>query len=400
MSRGWRRDAADVVAGWAARPGRFGLVFLALFTGSAALAVLTAILDGLELKSRRIVAELGANVVALVAPPAGGAEAPGLAGLHLRRLREGLPGCRISGLRRHVTATLGAGQELAVVATDPELPAVRGWAVPEGRFFDAGDLRDGARVAVINRKVAAALDWGVGQVIVLQGVPFRIVGVVDEGADAVEREARDAGLVLGERVVYVPAGADPLRGGRRGPPDALDQVFIAAPGAGNLRDVLAAARNLMSQPDATVPGCDWITPASLIEGLRRWQRMLRLTAGSIVALALLLGGTTLSSLMVANVRERVTEIGLRRALGATRRDIARLFVWEGVVLAAASAAAGTGAAHLFLLAVHRSWPLPLHAGVPSVTVPLTVSLALAALFAWLPARMAAAISPAEALRNE
>jgi putative ABC transport system permease protein len=89
---------------------------------------------------------------------------------------------------------------------------------------------------------------------------------------------------------------------------------------------------------------EWVTPESLLQGIRRWQRMVTWTAGSGSALGLLLGAVTLAGMLLTGVRERIPEIGLRRALGARRREIAGLFVVESLVLTIAAALAGIGAA--------------------------------------------------------
>jgi putative ABC transport system permease protein len=144
----------------------------------------------------------------------------------------------------------------------------------------------------------------------------------------------------------------------------------------------------------------WVTPEVLLRKVRRLQDTIALTVGSIAALCLVLGGTTLMSLMVANVRDRVTEIGLRTALGATPRDIAGLFVAEGALVAAAAGLVATAGTHLLLLAGNGRLPVPVAVDAATVALPALVAVGLGIVFSYWPARTAARIMPAEALRND
>ena len=106
------------------------------------------------------------------------------------------------------------------------------------------------------------------------------------------------------------------------------------------------------------------------------------------------------SLMIANVRARVVEIGLRRALGATARDIVALFVVEACVVTAVAGLAGVAGSHILLLLARSSFSVPVTLGYASTILPLLAALVLGAAFAYWPARIAAAIAPSEALRND
>ena len=106
------------------------------------------------------------------------------------------------------------------------------------------------------------------------------------------------------------------------------------------------------------------------------------------------------SLMVANVRDRVVEIGLRRSLGATARDIAQLFVLEACLVTSAAGVAGLLTAGAIMWLVQKKSAMLMSIGVTGFAVPFIVSVALGVVFSYWPARMAAQISPSEALRNE
>ena len=106
------------------------------------------------------------------------------------------------------------------------------------------------------------------------------------------------------------------------------------------------------------------------------------------------------SLMIANVRERVNEVGLRMALGASPGDIYALFMLEALWLTLVAALAGSSGAYGLLVLLREQLTFPTYIGPEIFWVPLGVSLGVGLLFSWLPARQAARISPAEALRND
>jgi putative ABC transport system permease protein len=143
----------------------------------------------------------------------------------------------------------------------------------------------------------------------------------------------------------------------------------------------------------------WVTPTSLVRSIRALQRTLALTAGGIAGLCLVLGGTTLMSLMLAEVRQRIPEIGLRRSLGARPRDIAALFVAESLVITGAAALAGVVVAAAVLDGLSGRVGVPVDRGVFTFVIPGIASMLLGVIFSWWPARVASRLSPALALRN-
>ena len=147
-------------------------------------------------------------------------------------------------------------------------------------------------------------------------------------------------------------------------------------------------------------GVDWVTPETLLQGIRRWQRGIAWTAGTGGGLGLLLGAVTLAGMLLTGIRERIPEIGLRMALGARRREIAGLFVAESMVLTLAAALAGLVAAEGALRWLGGRFPLPFHFGAGTRLIPLGLAGVLALLCSLGPAWMAARLPPAEALRND
>lgn len=381
---------------------RVGLTFLAIAIGIASLTVLIAVLGGLKEKSRQIVKELGVNVVGILQQGEvdQNARAGSLQERHASLLAMNLPNCPVSTTHSYKVPTLGIQKLLSVVATDNSLIHIRQWKLCDGRFLDHWDIKNRERNAVVSRSLSRLWDWKVRDLIMLQNTPFKIVGVVEVGGGALDTELGDSGLILGERVVFVPKTVKPYWASNpTDPSSTVDAIFMRVPASENFAHVVSTAQRLLLQQDH-IKGLSWVTPESLIQGVKKMQNTIKLTVGSIAMLCLILGGTTLMSLMVSNVRDRVTEIGLRRALGASQWDIAFLFVTEACVVTGTAAVAATLLTHLLLVLGRHIFPVPLKLGLASIFIPLIIAVVLGIIFSYWPAKLAAKITPSEALRNE
>lgn len=401
----WRHSAAlrDISENLRARPGRAALSFVALAIGMTALVVVAAVLGGLDLRARRIVEDLGADVFVIL--PDQEAAAAGPTGLlrvrHAEALRANLSGARISVARIFDNVSTDGDRFVRVIATDGELARVRPWRLLAGRFLDERDMQSRERVALASERVAVDQNLRLGDSVTLGQVAVQVVGFIAIEADALENEASSPALLPGERVFLVPRTLDAVwfsRGGTE--QDLIHAIYVRAPDPPGVARAMEQAKLLLAQPDLQAPPVSFITADTLLARIRALQSAIRYTAGSVALLCLGLGGTTLMSLMIANVRERVSEIGLRRALGATRGDVASLFVVEAVWLTLASACAGLMVGLGLLWAVRDQIPVPLRLDFATLFTPVLVAVVAGIAFSYWPARLAARIAPAEALRNE
>ena len=401
MKVSWKPLHLDLYESVRSQPARTGLSFLAIAVGITALTVLLSVLSGLERDSQRIIQELGVNVFGIThnAPRTGPLSDRVLERQHVEFFKRNFPDCVVTGVRLQDVNAPRIGR-VKVVATDGALMELREWPLIAGRFIDEGDLADKSRSAVISYAVHRESNVQLGESILLRDTPYEVVGIVDVGGGAIDTEMANQDIVLGEKTVFVPLATPPYWLAMRYARNRIDAIFVRVSDATRYDRVLAASQALLSQPDYACIGLSWITPQTLLVRVRRLQNTIKLTVGSIAVLCLILGGTTLMSLMVANVRERVSEIGLRRTLGATRHDIVSLFVAEACAVTATAASAGVLVTHLVLGAARGRLPVPVHFGMQTVLLPLVVAVGLGIVFSYWPARSAAAIMPSEALRNE
>lgn len=391
---------ADIAEGIRAQPGRAFLSTLSIAVGMAALTVLLAALGGLRERARHLTEELGLNVLAVVADAGVGSGRPPderCASL----LSANLAGCRVSIAKGFVTAGQTSAGPSRLTATDENLLTVRQWPLVRGRFLDAYDIKHRTRSAVISEDLAQLPGWDVGKTVTLRNVLFTIVGVVSAGGETMEHENSGTPSFSGRRTAFVPITTARLWLDQQQPVSMqVDTVFIRMAEGMSAQSVITAANRVISAPDVACTAVSWVTPDKILAGIRRLQKTILLTVGSVALLCILLGGTTLAGLMALNVRDRVQEIGLRQALGARKSNIASLFVTEGLLISGFGAVAGTVIAHALILATTSMFHYPMQVGIISVTGPLVVSLLVGAIASYWPARLATSLSPADALRSE
>ncbi|MDX2423474.1 MAG: ABC transporter permease [Amphritea sp.] len=389
----------DIWEGVRSRPGRFGLSLFAMSIGMAVLTTLIALLGGLESRSQQLSSQLGTNVIAIL--PKASSEKKILLTTHAHLLRENYPDAEVSALRRTTAHTSGTDRSLAVVAVEESFFAIRQWPIIAGRFFDQSDLHSRKRYAVVTQALLQDWHWKVGDTILLKNTPFLVIGVVGSDDSALGGEYGDSRLITGEIAVFVPLSVASHWDDQVDAGEPIDALYVRPPKDVPAAQVLPGLQNLLAQPDLKLQALSWIIPASLIKNLKQMQNTVGLTVGAIAVLCLVLGGTTLTSLLVANVRERIAEIGLRRAMGATELDIAVLFMAEGCAATVTAGILGSALIHLLIaqkLAILSRFPFEL--GIHTLLLPIVFSLILGALFSFWPAISAARISPAEALRAE
>lgn len=366
------------------------------------LTVLLAVLGGLRERSRLMVREMGANVFAILPQKSGTPSGTNeLCESHASLLAANFPECRVSSMRQFQAEIQGMEGTVNIAGCDDKMLEVRQWHILRGRFIDAHDIKNSERSAVITESMSYVRGLEIGQVVSIKNEPFTIVGIIASGNDALETETTGNAISTGEKTIFVPITASKLWLTPNQPDYYnVDKIFMRVPETADFNRTLASVQRLLTGPYEKPDRFAWITPETLLRGIRRLQAAIGFTVGSVAILCIVLGGTTLMSLMVANVRDRITEIGLRRALGATPYDIASLFVIEACLVTGAASLTGTILTHLVLLAARQHFPSPLHLDLWTLLVPFLLSLLLGIAFSYGPARMAARISPSEALRND
>jgi putative ABC transport system permease protein len=389
------RILRDVFESTISRPGRTLLALLAIAIGMLSLTVLISTLYGLTERAEMIAAEMGADVFAIVADSG----SQGIQQDHLARLRANLPDHVFSSVKPYTVREPGGGESTRVLAGDPQLLSVRPWGLLQGRMLDLADLDHRQAFCLVTEAYSRKHDVHLHDFIQIHPAWLQVVGIVKATGSALQ-ELRPDLAGTGPMVIIPHTLAPVWSSARYAEADKVELGYVRHPAGLSAEASMKVVERLLVPEQATIGPVRVVTADLLISGIAQLQRLITLTTGSIAGLCLLLGGTTLMSLMIANVRERVNEVGLRMALGASRGDIYALFMLEALWVTLVAALAGSFGAYGLLVLLREQLTFPTYIGAEIFWVPLGVSLGVGLFFSWLPARQAARIVPAEALRND
>ena len=293
--------------------------------------------------------------------------------------------------RKHQTLVFGVNENWS---------DVNNHAVDRGRFFSHIDLSHRRKVAVVGEKVVEELRLGsqpIGKDIYVGGLPVTVIGVMEEKGRSLGTDIDDLLFIPFETALGV--------FGRR----AGDQVQLRLqvdPSASmelakeNIRRVLRARHKItQDQPD----DFQILVQDELLKSFSSALNMVTAVVGGIVSVALLVAGIGIMNIMLVSVTERTREIGLRKAVGARKKDILVQFLIEAVTLSLIGGALGVAGGYAIGAGVAKvlpgDWP-PAHVPVWAVLLGFGFSAFVGVFFGIYPAGKAAKLDPIEALRYE
>ncbi|HET7291427.1 MAG TPA: ABC transporter permease [Vicinamibacteria bacterium] len=381
---------------------RSTLSILGVVFGVAAVVAMSSVGEGARREALAQVASLGIDSITVRHRP--GADQPG-SGLRLEdveSLRAVVPHLvavaplREARLQAEVT---GRHTDVVALGTTPDYAGAARLQLERGRFLSDLDVREAKRVAVLGAAAARELfplQDPRGERFRLGGDFFQVVGVLEGRAAPKGRggpiRTRDINRAV---VVPLPAldhGVDPRR-------DGIDEAVLRVEDG---REVVASAEVVKATLRRTTAGAalDIVVPREILRQREATQRIFNVVTGAIAAISLLVGGIGIMNIMLASVAERTREVGIRRALGATQREIAAQFLVEASLLTLAGGALGAllGVLGAALIQSFATWPTALSPLL--LLAALLVALLVGVGFGFYPAWAAAQLQPMEALRFE
>ncbi len=408
---GWAETARTAIAALNARRLRSLLTMLGILIGIAAVMLTVGLGQGASAQITAQINSLGSNMI-IVTPSqttssggfrGGGGSASTLTTQDATMLANTAvaPDVAAVGPTSSTSGSLQSSDSTwtsTVVGTVPDWQQVRARTLASGRFFTDAEVESSAAVAVIGADTASELFSSgspLGQNVSVNGESFTVIGVLDSAGSSMSSNEDDT--------VVVPLSTFASRLSTSSTANSVSSIYLEATDADSLSAAYQEVQTaLLASHQVTSSDADFTvsTQASLVETATSITGVLTLLLGGVAAISLLVGGIGVMNIMLVSVSERVREIGLRKALGATPAVIRRQFLVEAGILGTLGGVVGIALGFIGAAILTPILGMTVLISIPATLLALVVSLAIGIVAGVYPASRAAKLAPIDALRSE
>jgi len=385
---------------------RAGLTILGIVIGVAAVIAMVAVGSGAQRAVEEQIASLGAQLITIYP---GQSYHRGVASNDRTALRSGDAEALaersdaitdvLPELEQSVTVKFG-GENInaSVLGTTPNFTELRGFELSSGRMFTRGDGLARRRYAVLGAEVPRQLSTDTKNLLehglYIRGIPFEVIGVL-------AAKGSDGGWSNPDERILIPLETAQLRVFGT---DRLRSISVRFASATPAEQGMVEIERILRREHSLSPGQenDFMirNRQDILTTQQETSRVFAYLLASIAAISLLVGGIGIMNIMLVSVTERTREIGIRKALGATRAAILRQFLIESLLLCMAGGAIGVLCGWLGARALSHFAGFTTSVSVPAIALAFVFSAAVGLGFGLWPARRAANLNPVDALRYE
>ena len=289
----------------------------------------------------------------------------------------------------------GSPMQIRLLGSSEEYRAVRNLRLHAGRFLDRSDIDSRAKVCLVTLELAGKLfgsvSQAIGRSVNAHGLEFLVIGAFSEGVETFgQSEVSENSLLVPYTVLSYFQEID-----------RVDPLYVSVRERADVEDAALLVRRTLESRHR--PGSLYRveTLSSLLATARRILQAMSLAMILVASITLAVSGVFIMNMMLIAVSERTAEIGVRKAVGATRRQIRRQFLAEAVAIAGAGGACGLIVGLGMFWVASLVWPaLPIRTPAEWVTLALVAAPGAGAVFGYLPATRASRLDPVAALRYE
>jgi putative ABC transport system permease protein len=378
------------------------LTMLGILIGIASVILLTSIGEGTRVYVLSEFTQFGTTLAAVSPGKVQTTGVPGALGgtVHPLTFEDAAALERVPGVEKLVPVVIGTApiehagrtRDTFVYGITASVPDVWRMRVRAGRFLPDADPRRGGRLAVLGPKLKRELfgeENSLGRHVRVAGERFLVIGVMDPKGQFLGFDIDDS--------IYLPVREASRIFNR----DELHEIDVLIANASLIEPVVERIRQVLIGRHGREEDFTITTQTGMIESLDRIIRIVSLAVGGIGAISLLVGSIGILTMMWISVNERTIEIGLARAIGATPRQIAALFLAEAAMLSTGGGVLGLGTGLGLARLLKFYVPgLPVETPVAFAVAAVGVSLGVGLLSGLLPARRAASLDPVVALKRE
>ncbi len=309
-----------------------------------------------------------------------------------------LPGVMYSSpvMDMHERISFGGGvvKDTLVLGVSPQYLLIHNLIVLAGRFFDDTDDVTHQKCAVVSEQFAieryGGSDAAVGRTFEISGIPFTVIGVFKMSVDDFgQSEIADQTILIPYSVVRYFTGTE-----------RVNQIYFSMHSMNQVPDAAKDIKRIIQSRHRANSVYKTQTLKELLDLANKSALALTAVLVLVAAVTLAVGGVGIMNIMLANVRSRIREIGIRKALGATYREIKLQFLAEAIIISLTGGVAGTliGLAVPLSIRLFTDFDLPISPW--SVIIALTAAVGVGVIFGTVPATRAAQMDPVEALKYE
>lgn len=385
-----------------ANRSRFLLTSVGMILGTGSLIwVVTIGLTG-QTYILNSIQNVGANLIwaeySGLADPAVGAESDFLTVRDMDAARRQVPGIMsatpVVNLKLQYPTGSGRDISLLVLGVYPQYEEIRRLQLLSGRFFDEQDAELASKAALVTEQFALSLygsvEAALGRTLTISGIPFEIIGTFTERTNTYgQSEITDYTVLIPYQVARYFKGSD-----------AINQIYFSTSDMSNVPEVTRQIQHVIRSRHRPEAVYDVGNLTEVLATAQKTVFAMNMILLLFSAVTLLVGGTGIMNIMLATVASRIQEIGIRKALGATRRAIRLQFLLESTLISLAGGILGTFLGFLVPFSISTVSGVNLQFSWISVAVALMVSAAIGIGFGTMPAARAALLDPVECLRSE